>query len=169
MDEATSLAAWLPGFYDNALVELQAEARWCSGVFPSHVCSLLTALSGSLAERARDGFRARLADALDEAQAAGATADDAAEAAAAAAGGALTTLLSTHGATTAFVQGLCVVLAGVGADSDAVQVRARCMYGWVWGRGVYMRVPRKDVCGQRAWLCVLWRCRWVRPQSTATT
>jgi hypothetical protein len=124
VEEATSLVAWLPGFYDNTLVQLQAEARWCGTVFPSHVCNLLTALAGSLVERARDGFRARLADALDEAQAAGATADDATEAAAAAAGGALTTLLSTHGAATAFVQGLCAVLAGVGADSDAVQVRA---------------------------------------------
>jgi hypothetical protein len=54
-------------------------------------------------------------------QAAGAAADDAAEAAAAAAGGALLVLLRSHGAASAFVRGLCAVLAAVGAEAADVQ------------------------------------------------
>jgi hypothetical protein len=46
----------------------QAEARWCAKVFPAHVRPLLTALARSLAERLRDSFQARLAEALQEAQ-----------------------------------------------------------------------------------------------------
>mmetsp|Transcript_7638 Transcript_7638/g.19644 ORF Transcript_7638/g.19644 Transcript_7638/m.19644 type:complete len:657 (+) Transcript_7638:177-2147(+) len=63
--KGTPFAQWLPRFYDEVLLCVEGEARWCQAVLPDLHPRLLLAMLGALFEKIRKPFARRLAAAAE--------------------------------------------------------------------------------------------------------
>lgn len=63
--KGTPLVQWLPRFYDEVLLCVEGEARWCQAVLPDLHPRLLLAMLGALFEKVRQPFARRLQGAAE--------------------------------------------------------------------------------------------------------